>query len=446
MPPALRKRVRSVKYTQPYLARRPHPKKSKLAQKDDREEATYEVDDTRLGQFTARFKVSPGLTWQSFGEPPTINVKGFAWVDWENEGPGIVYKIEQRGEHVLVICFLWALDREETGFMNELMPDTSPNGTFVLPIDTLGDTVLVYTWDEVHRIYDSVCDLYFHRTPTRKPCSRDGCSNPALNANSSYLVCANDSCLRVYHTRCLDTQALQYRGEAVYTIDGRQLACPDPECKTMFRRRGSSATQHQTPLSKEPVMKSYTFTTDVGTTRVKAGGIVEDKETIAPESIVMPLPRCFINPLTRELVFEDRKQEQKYIVIEPFKKLMTGNELDIERLSKLGLEKHDVLKQFFTDVVKWVRQSFLESIPDVDSVHITFAVACPAGLSTRLQNDILNAMFACAKYVTPVLLNEAEMGYIGSMHNHQLPLGSRVLMLDIGGYTVVSTLDSTGRV
>jgi hypothetical protein len=436
-----RKRVQYPRYT---TTKTPRQKKPKLEHND--EEATFKVDDPKLGQFTAKFKVPRGRTWQSFGEPSTGNVKGFVWANWEEEGGAIVYKLEQRGEHVLIACFPWALDRKETGFMNEVVLDTSTNGIHIVAKEILKGSVPVYEWDNVHRIHNNVGDHYFYCMPRRKSCSRDGCPNPVLNANSAYLVCANDSCLRVYHARCLDDQALQYQGEAVCTIDGKQLACPNPECNTLFRCRASGATQDQTPMPKEPNIPKFTVIADIGTSRVKVIGIVKNEEKTAPEGTVMPSPKCFIDPHNLNMYFEERRSKQNLTLIEPIKKLMTGNQLDVDQLSKLGLSENDIFKRFFKEVAEWMRQSYLGSIPHLDSAQITFAVACLAGLSTQRQNIMLNAIFACAKNVIPVLLNEAEMGYIGSTHNSPLPQGSKVLMVDIGGFTTVSTLDSTGRV
>jgi hypothetical protein len=49
-------------------------------------------------------------------------------------------------------------------------------------------------------------------------------------------------------------------------------------------------------------------------------------------------------------------------------------------------------------------------------------------------------MSKCANNVVSILFNEAEMGYIGAMENKErLPSRSKVLFMDIGGYTLVRT-------
>lgn len=442
MPRELRQRRPSLQYPRS-TSRVPAAKKRKSTHEDN-VEATYELDTTVLGRITAKFATPSGRTWESYGQASTSNMGGFAWVMWEDESPGIVYKAEQRGRHVLVICVNAAADRQQTGFMNEVVPDPSTTGIHIVDEDSLGDAVPVYKWDELHRSYNDVGDHYFYRSTTaREACSYEGCKDTALSANSAYVVCGNHSCARTYHGHCLADRPLQYSGENVYSVASDRTAGHLASRSRLHCLACRCALHVRTNRTTQDQMPELTVIADVGTSRVRVTGNVHGKEHAVLDSMMMVRPICVIDPEISKVYFERRAPKKGISVVEPIKKLMCGYEPDVELLKEAGLEVHYVLKKFFREVLASVLENFQTDVPDLDSARVTFAVAFPAGLSPPLQNIMLNAMFACAKHVTPVLLNEAEMGYMGGKDHHRLTKGTKVLAIDIGGYTAVSTLSSS---
>jgi hypothetical protein len=267
-------------------------------------------------------------------------------------------------------------------------------------------------------------------------CSMDGCPDTALSANSAYLVC---KCLKAYHGRCLHPQALQCRGKGVFTVSGEEVVCQ--ACKRSFPRRVPGAAQDQ-PAQDQPATNQpatdVTVLVDIGTDRLKATGIVKDLSNDITECFVMPLLKCWIDRAKGETFFHSH-HGTNFTFINPITKLVTGDHVEVQRVRDANVALPEAMRQFFREVLMWIRQSYLTDIPNVDEACVTFALACPADLETTKQNILLHVMSIGANNVVPILFNEAEMGYMGAMKNKKLPSGSRVLAMDIGGYTLVRT-------
>jgi hypothetical protein len=218
----------------------------------------------------------------------------------------------------------------------------------------------------------------------------------------------------------------------VYPIDGDKLVCP--ACTTPFRRRDPHGTPDQLP--------NFFVNIDMGTSRVRTSGSAGGKQRAVLDSPLMTRPVCSIDPENLQVHFEPRCGKD-IVVIKPLKRLVCGDARAISQVEGSGIEVQEVLRSFCRAVLDSIREEFQNEIKDLDAVHITFAVACPAGLGVELQNVLLNAMLASAAHVTPTLLNEAEMGYMGGMSDCQLDKGTKALSLDIGGYTAASTFASS---
>jgi hypothetical protein len=392
--------------------------------------ALYELNDPMLGELTAKFSITKGQKWQDFGDPSWPTTPTFSWVQWDGDGPGIVYKIEERGEHVLVACFTWATDGQATDFVNELAPDTSTKAFQIVEAEAIGPVVEVYSWSELHRSYDNVGDKYFYRSrDSREKCSHQDCNDREVNNSSVYLVCAKDTCSQTFHGHCLTDQPLRYMDDSVCAL-GSPLICP--ACQTEFRRRSKPPTLESLP--------TFRVIVDIGTSRVKISGTDHNgKTSFANDSEKLVKPICSIDTKAGRVFFDHRAEQEDMIVVAPLKKLLCGALAEVARVQAAGFDVQAVVEQFFREVLQSIREEFQQTVPDLDAVSITLAVACPAGLDRDQQDLLLNAMRQSAKHVTPLLLNEAVMVSLAKDGARQLSKDAKILCADLGGYTAAST-------
>lgn len=407
----------------------------------------YTYDHLRFGKI--QLQVPHGWTSTAKNALPSDDEDRFVWTRWEDSEDILAYMAEQRGQQTLVItCPL--------KHMNEVT--ISIHDAYVVDNESLGAKAKVFAWDDLHLLHDSVGDHYYYRTLTSGvaivhniQCGVRPCLVRRLpSSDEAYLVCNNADCRRAFHTRCLSDQPICYKAKAVLTLDGVALHCP--HCATGFTRRDeaqdtASFTHHE-----------FRIIVDIGTTCVKAMASYKDSPPRFLHDVDNPTrPLCCIEEHTGSMRHDRRDKKDNFCTIAPLKKLFCGAKSELDTLARHNLSVTTVAKSFFTSILRDLHEQYLQEIPDLDGVHIVYAVALPAALDHDRRNTILGAIMETARDVQPIILNEAKLSYLGAIVyftqasnpelcescpdevSHPSPRSAvcKVLSIDIGGYTTV---------
>lgn len=402
-------------------------KRAKRGQNSPHEE--YTIQDPVVGLVRAHVPEVNGQRWTDAVNTLTNNEPRFRWVTWENEGEGIVFVLEKRGNQALVVCCTQHTDDATVDFINEWKLNTKE--IHVIDEECLDEDAEVTPWAALHARHDHVGDHRFHRSSPlsdQELCGGTACSDSRLGSNAAYLVCQNTECAQAFHTLCLSDEPLTYRdGDVCALSSTHPVACL--KCDSTFTRRNVSAEEKNT-------LKIHM---DIGTDRLKVVGISNDGEEHhllddagAPKPLVV-FGKC--KPGERaQVYFQERTRDNDH-PIRPIKKLFCGRQ-DLPT----GYNKREILVLFFEKIISAIRAKF----PTLEFIaKVVIVVAVPAGLDRHLQEDISNAVLNCghkfAKGVEVIIVNEAKMSYIaGSADGHDSSGAHFALACDAGAYTLVS--------